>query len=90
MIFPHFIVGVPSSADSQPMFGEKMREIPVTKKKWRSQKTQKLLLFAKCREVEVLCAKKHFKYSLKSNRISCTAVAENFAKNHQCEQTLKT
>ena len=32
MIFPHFIVGVPSSADSQPMFGEKMREIPVTKK----------------------------------------------------------
>ena len=30
MIFPHFIAGVPSTADSQPMFGEKMREIPVT------------------------------------------------------------
>ena len=34
MIFPHFIVGVPSSADSQPMFGEKMREIPVTRYKY--------------------------------------------------------
>ena len=30
MIFPHFVAGVPSTADSQPMFGEKMREIPVT------------------------------------------------------------